>query len=528
MLALNTATEDNGYYAGNLEIALVYRRNEAKVGWRRYLAFDIETEFKTFASNARPLRLEIGSYGYTPSCLWRGQAESLKSTEKEYDGNHTSALVLDLDLKDYNDIRPCTCKTSTGRTCFTCVTTAEDCICEWKNLLSICPVCWLFAKSAMLVIDFILRNLWGFTDFYFVFSGKKGIHCWILDPYTEEYTEEERTRFIQSFDPWKDRELNILLSETTVSSSKFSRSLDEIIELIFETVICNSNQIFLLEDEKIAKEILTNFDMINMKEPRFTKYETMMSGFVENKPSSWELWHNLKNFINSEYSPEEASKIKKKFTYRYVFPRLDVKVTKQIVHPKKSPFSVHPESNRVCIPLLPHRMETIVNFDPSESPDTTELSKIKTSMEVLEETLTTNSKILKQVCYCPSEIPEFSAPVIRTDGNLDEEIEFCASMIYQWLVDKVDAHAVIPPLELAHQLHNRGCEQCKDFVHVERKNTVYHWIVTHCWDGDAYSVNLETALKIAWLVYLSTKCHNLLVGDEVLQFSNRHRESWKL
>ena len=77
-------------------------------------------------------------------------------------------LVFDIDITDYDSIRTC-CK---GR--------------------DHCNDCWQILEVTRNIIDRKLRDNFGFTNLMWVFSGGRGIHCWVLDKRTFKYDEEVR------------------------------------------------------------------------------------------------------------------------------------------------------------------------------------------------------------------------------------------------------------------------------------------------------------------------------------------------
>lgn len=61
---------------------------------------------------------------------------------------------------------------------------------------------------------------------------------------------------------------------------------------------------------------------------------------------------------------------KQDIVLEYTYPRLDVEVSKKLIHLLKSPFVVHPGTGRVCVPI---DVRTLEEFDPFAVPTVTEL-----------------------------------------------------------------------------------------------------------------------------------------------------------
>jgi DNA primase catalytic subunit len=78
-------------------------------------------------------------------------------------------LVFDIDLKDYD--RFCDCSDDTS-----------------------CEKCWIFAEAAIDILHYFFINIAGLEEHQIVFfySGKKGVHCWILAK--DYYTGDKSSR----------------------------------------------------------------------------------------------------------------------------------------------------------------------------------------------------------------------------------------------------------------------------------------------------------------------------------------------
>ncbi|EOB12259.1 DNA polymerase alpha complex, partial [Nosema bombycis CQ1] len=137
--------------------------------YMRYLTFADFEEFHEKLTTLVPAKIDIGAiYDVIPA-----KDIQKKAVKRE--------LVFDIDLTDYE------------RVC-----------CKDK---SVCDKCVVLIKVAVEILDYALRKELGFTNLGFVFSGRRGLHCWVNDKETKEFTEVERQEIISYFNTCCDKRI---------------------------------------------------------------------------------------------------------------------------------------------------------------------------------------------------------------------------------------------------------------------------------------------------------------------------------
>lgn len=134
----------------------------------RYKAFGDAIELRDSIIKEQPHKIDIGAiFTVSPEDKAKVRDTEFQPSERE--------LVFDIDLTDYDDVRTC-CKGAT-----------------------ICKRCWYFMIAAAKVMDKALRDDFNFRHILWVYSGRRGIHCWVADESARSLSNEARNAIIHYF-----------------------------------------------------------------------------------------------------------------------------------------------------------------------------------------------------------------------------------------------------------------------------------------------------------------------------------------
>lgn len=279
-----------------------------------------------------PLKIDIGAiYNSKPRDSKKVKLLTFQPVERE--------LVFDIDMTDYDDVRSC---------------------CSGAE---ICPRCWPFMIVAARILEAFLREDFGFQNLLWVYSGRRGIHCWVADERARKLTSDARdaiANFINIFDGGHFKAKKVEMDGLRGVHPSIVRSV-EIIDQHFEDLMINK-QNFL--DTKDQIETIANLCLDDD-----LKRDLRKSLNDPKLKTSAERWRTFVRYSQAFYQGTTQPKAK---IYRHRFfleevklqlcyPRLDINVTKGLNHLLKIPFSVHPKTGRVCVPI---DFENISSFDP--------------------------------------------------------------------------------------------------------------------------------------------------------------------
>nr|CAD2203888.1 unnamed protein product [Meloidogyne enterolobii] len=309
----------------------------------RFLSFRTLDEFKEKILRTNPFKIDIGAV-YNRPPLDRKKFADFYAVERE--------LVFDIDLTDYDLIRNC-CKEA-----------------------KVCNKCWRWIIIAVKVLNLLLKSQFGFKHLLWVFSGRRGIHCWVADQKARSLNNKAREAVAK-----------YLIIQGKENSAITKYRVHPMAEIAFRCILDSGefeNLIFeqgWLETQEEWNKILNLCPDVEMREIMDKEFRR-----VNTPQDRWEL-------ITMRFDQEKRAKIKEEnagtklpnipnelsinflrfFVLEYAYPKLDEKVTIGINHLLKAPFTVHPKTGFIAVPL---NIEDIDNFNLNELPRVDKLEEI--------------------------------------------------------------------------------------------------------------------------------------------------------
>ncbi|KAJ6943161.1 DNA primase small subunit [Populus alba x Populus x berolinensis] len=306
----------------------------------RYQSFNNVVQLENSIKEKCPFKIDIGPVYSVDPAKKNAYAQSgdnvFTPVERE--------LIFDIDITDYDDVRYC---------------------CSGAD---VCLECWPLMTVAIKVIDTALRDDFGFNHILWVYSGRRGVHCWVCDGKARRLTNEQRAAIADYFRVYKGNENSSKkVSLTGPALHPFLvRSYSEVLERFFETKLLLSQNIFSTEDryEKILEMIPDKSATSELR----GKWQTKKGSKEDINVVRWE---QLKNTLQSgKYKAQGLRRCVEEIVFSFTYPRLDMEVSRHMNHLLKAPFCVHPKTGRVCVPIDPNHCD---EFDPTAVPTLSQL-----------------------------------------------------------------------------------------------------------------------------------------------------------
>lgn len=207
-----------------------------------------------------------------------------------------------------------------------------------------------------------------FEHILWVFSGRRGIHCWVCDKMARHLDNKNRNAVAEYLNLFTQQNSSNRVTLPGDRMHHCMKRAHRIVESHFDEICLNDQNIFgsvegrkklldLIPDENVRKELEPSIMAVADGDSR-TVWDTVKR-FVQAKRNQKELQRKLKFLI------EEIQ-------MSILCPRLDISVSKTANHLLKAPFCVHPKTGKICVPFNP---TAVSKFDPTTVPRLRQLLK---------------------------------------------------------------------------------------------------------------------------------------------------------
>ena len=306
----------------------------------RYLSFKNPKDMEKDMIKRNPEKIDIGAIYNIPAADRMSVADgSFVPQEREF--------VIDIDLSDYNDVR--TCCSAAG----------------------ICTRCWPFMAVAVRVLDSALRKDFGFKHIMWVYSGRRGVHCWVSDRRARLLSNDARSAVAENLSCYvggTGRQVDL----TYPLHPSMRRAYDDVLKDTFENLCIGEQQILSGEDDRqrlIEENLLEMIPDPSIKE--------RIKDLFSRQSDGWQKWgvlqseiekvkknmHMKKSGVSS--SLRRTANAVEDIVFAHIYPRLDIAVSRHMNHLLKAPFAIHPKTGRVCTPM---DISNVEDFDPEAVP----------------------------------------------------------------------------------------------------------------------------------------------------------------
>ncbi|XP_041700891.2 DNA primase small subunit [Coregonus clupeaformis] len=306
----------------------------------RYQSFSTQNELEKEMQKMNPYKIDVGAvYSHRPNQHNTVKSGSFQALEKE--------LVFDIDMTDYDDVRSCC--------------SAAD----------ICPKCWTLMTIAIRILDRALRDDFGFRHCLWVYSGRRGVHCWVCDEAARKLSVAARSAVSEYLSLVKGGEETVRKVVLSDPIHPFINESLKVVEHYFPQYAVVGQDI--LGSKEAADKVLALV-------PEDVRKELLQYFQTEKNPEK--RWGRLKTLVQNKRTTAKGHYFEKEIMLQYCYPRLDVNVSKGVNHLLKSPFSVHPKTGRISVPI---DLRELDRFDPFDVPTISliceELDRPKTAEE---------------------------------------------------------------------------------------------------------------------------------------------------
>lgn len=303
----------------------------------RYQSFSGEKDLLRALEQKAPIKIDIGAvYNVNPAEMKKGLAVG---------GPEERELVFDIDMTDYDDVRTC-CKGA-----------------------DVCKKCWKLMAIACKILNHALTDHFGFKHLLWVFSGRRGIHCWVCDESARILTMDERSaiaEYLSLVDGGKFMTKKCTLDARAVHHPLVTAAVEVLDSkvgkegTVFTDVVIDDQK--LLETPKQWSHLLSLCSNTKLREEIASAFQSSSRLTAHKK---FKLVEDTCAKFRKQFPHALGVNFIEEVKLQFCYPRLDVNVSKGLNHLLKSPFVIHPKTGRVCVPFDARAVDA---FDPKSVP----------------------------------------------------------------------------------------------------------------------------------------------------------------
>jgi DNA primase catalytic subunit len=324
---------------------------ETEKYFKRYVSVSSVKELQTLLETPNLKALHLGAC-YAPSVCENGDGDGNAKSSTNTNNTNTSTntnggaavavkrgataigreLVFEIDLTDYEFLK--LEKTEQARI----------------------DAQFAFCSVGITLLELCLRKCFGFETFLVVYSGRRGMHLYVLDEAAFWLSNEQRSAitdfFVCGCNNNKLRSLKSILGSIVTPQRMWNS-----IKKLFYDVVLPKTTYFENSDALYAFAMLVGLD---------TEAATRVSKFLNSSQAIREVERMCMRAARKN-RPWKSDDFKTA-VLTYVWPRVDAQVSRQTNHLLKVPMSLHASTLRVATPVS---QDLLVHFDPSTDSITT-------------------------------------------------------------------------------------------------------------------------------------------------------------
>lgn len=358
----------------------------------RYKSFKRFSDLKEALIKEIPIRFEIGAV-YDKSPKQKSSRGSQDAQEKEF--------IIDIDMDEYDKVRTC-CEGST-----------------------VCRKCWKFLAVACKSIEKALKLSFRFRNMLWVFSGRRGIHCWVSDADARRMNNTRRkavieflnarnglhTPFVQINDEVVLQYLPIIIHEQNLFTRRDKFNLFSSISVSTSTTASTS-----ASAQGASTEPTYSIDIVSILNKGVYDFSDFTLQLYDQLEPIQTRTTPFSDHLTLLASESNLSKFLNKIGFELIYPKFDINVSTDIHHLLKSPFCVHPATGKICVPF---RLDEVDMFDPETVPT---VDQVLMNGQILEPYV----EILREhITNCRIDNQEFRNQRIEFQRRMDEHsLEF--------------------------------------------------------------------------------------------------------